>query len=136
MSSPRGKSAAVFLLGLILGAAAGSWGQRAMFHRMMTRGPDRKRMLERISRDLGLDEKQKAAVSAIMDSKHDEIEGLKKETFLRLEAVRESADAEIAKVLTPAQVARFEEIRRARHMRVNWEAPEGFPPPPPLAPGR
>ncbi len=122
--------AAALLLGLVLGAAAGSWSQRALFHRMMRRGPDPKRMLERVGRDLGLDERQKAFVGAVMDAKRADLEAVRKDTFVRLEKIRESADVEIATVLTPAQAARFASIRRARKLRVNWEAPEGFPPPP------
>ncbi len=131
MIPARGKTAAVFLLGLIIGAAAGSWGQRVMFHRMMQRGPDPKRMVERLSHDLGLDDKQKAAVGAILDAKHDDVEAIKKDTFTRLENIRADADGQISKLLTPEQAARFDKIRRAHKMHLNWEPPAGFPPPSP-----
>jgi len=131
MSAGRGKSAAIFLLGAVLGAAAGSWGQRAAFRRMTRRGPDPKRMVEHLARGLGLDETQKASVLAVLESKRGDLEAVKKETFARLAAIREAADAEILKSLTPDQAAKFQEMRRARKLRVNWEAPPGFPPPPP-----
>ena len=34
-----------FMLGLALGSVAGSWTQRAMFHRMMRSGPDPRRII-------------------------------------------------------------------------------------------
>jgi Spy/CpxP family protein refolding chaperone len=123
----------LFLLGLILGAVAGSWGQREHFRRALHAGPEdhRRRMLERLNRDLALDEKQKTAVAAIMDSKKADIDKVKADAFDRLEAIRKSADAEMAKVLTPEQAAKLEAMhRKARPMRLIWEAPPPPPPPP------
>ncbi len=134
MIPARGKTAAVFLLGLILGAVVGSWGQRALFHRLMKSGPDPKKMVERLSRDLGLDDAQRASVAAVLDAKHGDVEAIKKDTFTRLAKIREDADAQIVKVLNPDQAARFAKIRRAHKMHLNWEAPDGFPPPPPDGP--
>lgn len=117
-------AAPAFLLGLALGAAGGSWGQRAAFRRAMQGGANHHRqMLDRLSRDLKLDDRQKAAVSAVMDSKKADVDRLKAETFARLEAIRGSADEEMAKSLTPEQVAKLQEMRRGKPMRINWEAP-------------
>ena len=122
--------APVFLLGLALGAAAGSWGQRAAFHRAMQNDPNHHRaMLDKLSRELGLDEGQKAAVSAVMDSRKADVDKLKAETFARLEAIRASADAEMAKTLTPEQSAKLAAMHRAKPMRINWEAPPAAPAP-------
>lgn len=122
-----------FLLGAILGAAAGSWGQRAHFRHALRDGQDRRRrMLERLDRELGLDDKQKTAVAAIFDSKRADVDKVKADSFARLEAIRRSADAEMAKVLTPQQAAKLAEMhRRAKPMRLIWEAPPPPPPPPP-----
>jgi Spy/CpxP family protein refolding chaperone len=126
---PAGRAAAVFILGLVLGAAAGSWGQRAAFHRMMRRAPDHRRvMLDRLTRELGLDEKQREAVSAVTESRMADVDKLKAETFSRLEAIRASADEEMAKILTPEQAAKLKAMHRSRPLRINWEA---APPPPP-----
>lgn len=117
-----------FFLGLALGAAAGSWCQRAAFHHSMQGDANHHRMmLDRLSRELGLDEKQKASVSAVMDSHKAEVDKVKMETFSRLEAIRKSADAEIGKLLTPEQAAKLDAMHRAKPMHVNWDAPA--PPP-------
>jgi Spy/CpxP family protein refolding chaperone len=122
--------APAFILGLALGAAAGSWGQRAAFHRMMSGAstPNRHRMiLDRMSRELGLDEKQRETVSAVMDSRKADIDKLKTDTFARLEAIRKSADAEMAKALAPQQAAKLEAMHRAKPLRINWEASPAVP---------
>ena len=119
------------LLGLVLGAAAGSWGQRALFHRAMKDGSAHRRMmLDKLSRELGLDEKQKAEVSAIMESRKADVDKLKAETFVRLEAIRKSADADMAKALTTEQAAKLEAMHRSKPMRINWEAPPAPSPAP------
>lgn len=129
MKPGRSPAVPAFLLGLALGAAAGSWGQRAAFHRMMSNEAGHRRMmLDRLSRELGLNEGQRASVSAALESKKADVERLKAETFARLEAIRQSADAEMRKALTPEQAAKLEAMHRAKPMRVNWEAP------PPSAP--
>jgi hypothetical protein len=118
----------IFLFGLALGAAAGSWGQRVAFHRAMQTNPDHHRqMVEKLSRELGLDEKQKAAVTAILDSRKAEVDKLRSDTFARLLAIRTSADAEIVKSLTPEQAAKLAAMHRAKPMRINWEAPAPAP---------
>jgi Spy/CpxP family protein refolding chaperone len=130
MKSVWARAAPVFLLGLALGAVAGSWGQRAVIRRRMQGDPNHQRMmLDKLSRELSLDEKQKAAISAVMDSKKTDIDRLKTETFARLESIRTSADAEMAKVLTPEQAAKLESMHRARPMRINWETPTPAPVP-------
>ena len=116
-------AAAAFALGLALGSVAGSWGQRAMFHRMMRNGSDPRRAIERVSKDLSLDASQKAAVSSAFESKKQDVEKLKADTFARLASIRASSDAEIEKVLRPEQLVKFEALRRARHPHVNWEEP-------------
>lgn len=132
MSAARGKAAALFLLGLILGAAGGSWGQRAAMHRMMKGGP--KHALERLTRELGLNEDQKAKIGAVLEAHKPKFDALRGETFDKLDALRAEADAEIKKFLTPEQSARFDAMSKERRRRLNWEAPggpDGLPPPPP-----
>lgn len=131
MIPARGKTAAVFLLGLVLGAAAGSWGQRAMTRRFMRRGPDPKRMVEHLTRALSLDEAQKDAVSAILEGRRGQFESVREDTVARLESLRASADADIEKVLRPEQAAKFAELRQRR--RRFGPPPDGLPPP---GPGR
>lgn len=118
------------LLGLALGAAAGSWGQRVAFRRAMRTDPNHHRlMVEKLSRELGLDEKQKAAVTAVLDSRKADVDKLRADTFARLLAIRTSADAEIVKTLTPEQASKLEAMHRSKPMRINWEAPPSAPVP-------
>ena len=124
-------AAPALLLGLALGAAAGSWGRRVAFRRAMKSDPNHHRaMLDNLARELGLDDRQKSLVSAAMDAKRADVDRLKKETFARLEAIRKSADAEMAKALTPEQAAKLDAMRRAKPMRINWEAPPSASAPP------
>jgi Spy/CpxP family protein refolding chaperone len=117
--------APAFLLGLALGAAAGSWGQRVSFRHLAQNDADRHRMMiEKLSRELSLDEKQKAAMTRVMDLRKSDVDTLKAETFARLETIRAGADAELVKMLTPAQAAKLAEMHRGRRMKISWEAPE------------
>ena len=127
MSAVR-RIAPAFILGLALGAAAGSWGQRAAFHRAMRNDSDHRRSaLERLTRELSLNENQKSAVAAVVNSRMTEVDRLKAETFARLESIRKSTDAELVKVLTPEQATKLDAMHRSRRMRVNWQAPEPAP---------
>lgn len=125
--SPRKKAVVGLLFGLVLGAAAGSWGQRALFHHMMRDGRDPKRMLEKISGSLSLDEKQKTAVAAVFERRRTEVEALKKETFERLGAIHAATDVDMKKILTPEQAAKLDAFHRGRRPRINWEAPDSAP---------
>jgi Spy/CpxP family protein refolding chaperone len=117
------------ILGLALGAAAGSWGQRAASRRPVKNDQKhREQMLDKMSRALGLDDKQKAAVSVVMNSRMADVDKLKAETFARLEAIRTSADAEMVKVLTPDQAAKLTAMHRGKPLRINWDGPPAAAP--------
>ncbi len=133
MTSARRSAVPAFLLGLIVGAVAGSWGQRAMFHRFMRRGPDPARIVDRMSRQLSLDEKQKAEIYAIMEARRPELLALKKDARARFIAIREGADAEIRKVLRPDQQPKFDALTARWRERMRARAGDG-PGGPPLEP--
>ena len=113
-----------FLLGLVIGAASGSWGQRTLFrhHPEM----DRRRALERLTRELDLDDAQKTIVAAALDAKRAEVQKLKADTFARLRVIRAVADADIKKVLRPEQSRKLEALGRRRMLRIHWDAPTGI----------
>lgn len=132
MTLARRSAVPAFLLGLIVGAVGGSWGQRAMFRRFMRRGPAPARIVERLNRQLSLDEKQKGEISAILESRGPELQALKKDAKARFDAIRDSADAEIREVLRPDQQPKFDALtaRWRERMRAHEGDGPGGPPGP------
>lgn len=114
----------LFILGLLLGAALGSWGHRAAV-RCFMRPPEPGRMIEHLSRELKLDPSQKEAVRAVFEARRGQAEAMRKEHEARFEAMRVEVRAELAKVLRPEQLARFDELAARREHRMRRE---GFPP--------
>ncbi|MFA5139410.1 MAG: hypothetical protein WC728_09275 [Elusimicrobiota bacterium] len=100
----------VFVLGLVLGAAMGSWCHRAMFRKLMKGGPNSEWMLKKLGRDLELDAGQKEALKKVLDVKHEEMRAFHKETGERFRQMRASFEADIKKVLTPEQQAEFDAL--------------------------
>ncbi|MDE2141060.1 MAG: hypothetical protein KGL74_03320 [Elusimicrobia bacterium] len=131
MSPIRRAALTTFLLGLILGAAAGSWGQRAMFRRFIKKGPDAAHMIRRLDRELSLNETQKSAILAILGARRAEIEAVKKDARSRFEAMRAATDADIRKTLQPDQQAKFDAMTARWQARMREREKNGGPPPPP-----
>ena len=68
--------------------------------------------------DLGLTAAQAATVDSLLDHKHEQIAVIMKPVRPQLQAVSDSTRTQISRILTPAQQARFEEIRlKAREKR-------------------
>jgi len=107
------KYAPIFLLGLLLGAAGGSLAQRAAA-RHWKKGPHASRMLEKLGRELQLDAGQKDAAKILLESDRVKFEALHEESLARFQALRAASRAEIRKLLTPEQQAKFDVIA-ARH---------------------
>jgi len=106
----------VFVIGLVLGAAIGSWVHRAASHYFMKNGPHADRMLEKLSRGLNLDTAQKDAVRAVLDSQRTKMEALHQETSSKFNDIRLSFNAEIKKLLRPEQQKIFDAVA------ARWEA--------------
>jgi len=101
----------VFILGLVLGAAVGSWAHRAAVRRFMKGGVHRpERMLENLSRQLKLDPAQKDAMKKVLDSQHERLQAFHKETSAKFEEFRLSFEADVKKILTPEQQALFDKL--------------------------
>ncbi len=64
--------------------------------------------------ELGLSPDQAARARAIFESHRAELEAAIQEAFPRVRAVQDRVDAEIRAILTPDQVARFDELRTRR----------------------
>jgi Spy/CpxP family protein refolding chaperone len=125
------RAAPAFALGLALGEALGSWGQRALFRRAFRRPPDPQRMIDRLARRLNLDAAQKAGVSRAFAAHRADVEALKASAFSRFEAIRDATNADILKVLTPAQAEKFGRMiarRKERLRKRRGAAPPGPPP--------
>lgn len=103
------RAAPIFLLGLLLGAVAGSWAQRAMMHHWRRR-PDTSRMVEKMSRELDLDAAQKDAVKTLLESGRAKLDVLHKESVAQFEAMRAATRGDIRKLLTAEQQVKFDEM--------------------------
>jgi Spy/CpxP family protein refolding chaperone len=103
-----------FLLGLVLGGALFYTGMHFCRHHWkgdpsrMNREHDPKKMLEKLSKELGLSADQKVQVEKIFESKMVKIKDLREKVRPQFEAVRKAIDAEIRAVLTPEQQVKFE----------------------------
>jgi hypothetical protein len=124
MSTGTGKLVLpMFVLGLLSGAALGSWGQRALFHR---RGPgetpDAQRALDRLDRELHLEATQKDAVKKILLAKQIEIVAQEKEHREKAEALRQSVRRELSVVLTADQQVKFAAMceRADKRFKERW----------------
>jgi Spy/CpxP family protein refolding chaperone len=104
--------AAVFALGCATGAFLDSaYRLRAGAAREGGHGGGRRdpeRMLDKMQRDLGLDERQSIEVRRILDETRNEYRSLRSEARPRFDAIRQSARARIRALLTPEQQHRFD----------------------------
>ncbi len=131
MSPTRRAALTTFLLGLIVGAAAGSWGQRAMFRRFMKKGgPDAGHMIRKLDRELALDENQKGAILTVLGTRKTEIEGVKKECQTRFDGLRASTNSDIRKTLRSEQQSKFDALVARWEQRRKEREKDGPPPGP------
>lgn len=125
----------VFLAGLLVGAAGGSWAQRAAFRHFRQGPPGPHGILEHFSRELSLDAGQRAAVNAILQRHGPELDALRQKTSTQFEAIRKAMDEEIKQELNAEQRRRFEAMtaRFGKGMPPQGMRPplEGRMPPPP-----
>ena len=103
-----------FLLGaLLVGGVLGFTADRVLGKDSMCDAPkDRKGMRERFHADLGLDATQRQQVDSLLDLKHAQIAEVMKPIQPRLETISDSTRAQIARLLTPAQQQRFEQMHQ------------------------
>ena len=102
--------AAVFVLGCATGALLDS-AYRLRVDAAREAGHGRRspeRMLEKMRRDLELDERQAAELRKILDETRNEYRALRSEARPRFDAIRQSARTRIRALLTPEQQQRFD----------------------------
>lgn len=107
--------AAALLAGLLAGTWLGYSLDRSALRKMRKRGPHVERIVQRLTRDLKLDESQVAKVREAMEARRPRYEALRKEHEARFSALRAEIDADIEKLLTEDQKKAFAESR------LEWE---------------
>ena len=106
----------------ILGGVAGAFIALGCFHHSPHWGsPQATRMIvRRLTRELSLDQSQKAKVEAIITAAHDE---MTREVQPRIEAIIARSQEEIKKALQPEQQAKFDALcNRWKERRSKWDS--------------
>lgn len=103
------------LLAFAIGAGVGFFASTRSFEGRPHGGTER--LVQKFARELRLDDAQTAHVRSVLESKRAQVRALREETRPRYEALRAASKAEIAKVLTPDQLARFEELEAEWRVR-------------------
>lgn len=103
-----------FLLGaLLVGGVLGFTADRVFAKDSLCAvKKDRKTMRDRFHTDLGLDAVQRQRVDSLLDLKHAQIAEVMKPIQPRLETISDSTRVQIARLLTPAQQQRFEQMHQ------------------------
>ena len=114
-SSVGSKQVALFFLlgALLVGGVLGFTADRVLAKNSLCDAPkDRKSMRDRFHADLGLDATQRQRVDSLLDLKHAQIAEVMKPIQPRLQTISDSTRAQIARLLTPAQQQRFEQMHQ------------------------
>jgi hypothetical protein len=114
---------AIFILGMICGAALFYMGQRSIGVPGPPPGPPPPAPLDHMSRELNLDPEQLRAIDALLG-----------EQRIRLDEFLEGSRQEIRALLRPDQQRRFDDMRPPRPAQPGHRPPAprgGHPPPPP-----
>ena len=112
------------LIGFALGAAYGQWHARESFHEHWKHGNMRQHMLERFSKGLHLTADQKKQAAAIFDAKRPQMAALQAEMKPKFEALRNSTQAELRKILTPDHQKEMDKMNAK--MEEHWKEREKF----------
>ena len=112
------------LIGFALGVVYGNWYTRENFHSRWKHGSMSQRMVERFSRELHLSSDQKKEVTAIFEAKRPQMVALQAEMKPKFEALRNSTQEEIRKILNPDQQKKLDELNAK--MEERWKEREKF----------
>jgi hypothetical protein len=133
---PRAMAALLLLAVFLLGGLAGVALDRFVLNpkqpprRHVSRlSPESAHRFSRyLGKELGLSAQQEAKVDSIVLFRQTETRALAKEVHPRFEALAQQTRADVEQVLTPAQKAKYEQLR-ARHRAQH--PPDSVPAPPP-----
>ena len=105
--------AMVFLLGaLLVGGVLGFAADRVLTKDAGAGAKDRRTMRERFHAELGLDAAQRQRVDSLLDLKHSQIAEVMKPIQPRLNEISDSTRGQIARLLTPSQQQKFEQMHQ------------------------
>ncbi len=118
------KSVLCILLIFILGAASGCLVMHIVYKSHMEtflRGDRKAReeiLINRLSRRLDLDDRQREQARVIVEKTHQEMDMIRKQYRPQMEAVLDNSRAEMRRILRPDQLQKFEKFiaeHKARH---------------------
>jgi len=113
------------LVGFAVGVGYSQWHASEHFHgHWKKKGSMRQHMLERFDRKLHLTEDQKKQVGVIFDAKQPQMLALQAETRPKFEALRNSTQAEVRKILDPNQQKKFDDMNAK--MEERWKERSKF----------
>ena len=110
------------LLGCLIGIWGGAWLHRMGLRHMRANASDTQCLLDKFNSELKLDAGQQGAVKGVLESYRTQMKALHEEHSKRFGEIRASMRADIAKLLNPEQLKRFQGIQSrwdARHK--NWK---------------
>ncbi|MBI4388105.1 MAG: hypothetical protein HY582_03595 [Candidatus Omnitrophica bacterium] len=105
------------LIGFALGTIFGERYAKESFHRHWKKGDAKQHMLERFSKKLDLTAEQREKVATVFEAKHPEMLALQEEVKPKFDALRNSTQAEIRKLLSPEQQKKLDEMNAKREER-------------------
>jgi DNA anti-recombination protein RmuC len=112
ISKSRWQVRTAALIIFLLGVAAGGLGVNA--YRAWSRGDaqaSREGRFAQLAQRLNLNEDQKSQVQKILGETREQLRALRKESEPRVKEIRQQADANLQKVLTPEQWQQFQQMR-------------------------
>jgi len=116
----------VFIVGVLVGLAAGAWGLRAAWRHTP---PSPEGILSHLDKKLNLTDDQKAKALVILTDESAKMKNLRQEVSEKFEALRNSGAERFRGILDPKQQARYDEMKKKfdQH-RMDPFAPPGPPP--------
>ena len=108
------QTALTFLLGaLLVGGALGFSADRVLLRdKICPAGKDQKGLRARMFDELDLSAEQRAAMDSILDDRHRQMRALMAPIRPRLDSISDASWAQMTTIMTDAQRAEFERLRR------------------------